>query len=49
MMLDPQQMDWTQQSDSTVFYAANDGIPEAIEEQQRRERIARTEPNQQSE
>lgn len=46
MMLEPDEMDWTQVDDSTVYYAANDGIPEAIREQQRRETAARTTQNQ---
>lgn len=46
MMLDPELIDWTDQSDSTVYYAANDGIPQAIEEQRRRELLDRTTPNE---
>lgn len=46
-MLEPELMDWENASDSTVFYAANDGIPEAIKEQQRRETAQRTTPNSQ--
>jgi hypothetical protein len=46
MMLEPDRMDWENVDDSTVYYAANDGIPEAIAEQQRRELARRTAPNQ---
>jgi hypothetical protein len=47
MMLEPDRMDWSTVDDTTVFYAANDGIPEAIAEQQRREREQRTSQNSQ--
>lgn len=45
-MLEPENLDWTQLDDSTVYYAAADGIPQAVEEQRRRELVARTTPNQ---
>ena len=46
MMLEPHQIDWSEADDSTVYHAAVDGIPEAVEEQRRRELARRTAPNQ---
>lgn len=47
MMLEPDRMDWSTVDDSIVYHAANDGIPEAVQEQQRRELAQRTTQNSQ--
>lgn len=44
-MIEHDDIDWKTASDSTVYFAAVDGIPQAIEEQRRRQAERRTIPN----
>lgn len=37
MLLEPSTIDWSTADDSTVVYAARDGVPEAKDELRRRE------------
>lgn len=37
MLLDPTDINWRNADDSTVFYAARDGVPQAQAEMRRRE------------